>query len=681
MVLLSLPSPKQSRVQHPIPLDKLGETLSQLEHPELVKFAAHVKKMSKTYSIPKISHYLSSNGKKWPLLFWYLPYSIHRDLYLQNSFGTSYYSQEVVEQILKLTNISLLSSFVNNERESESINHQYRLMTSLSNSYNSRFTFDLERFLVRFEQFKTFFPGSDWTELILGTDLVLFLASDQELSDELEYNLKFKIYSKKVKRMIGHHPIYFDKERSYQSQYNSTQQITLDHYGHLIESSVSVLLNKFEDIIYDASHKKNYEILTLNETFQSEKFFQQDSFPKFVFDPTTLDENQIRRLCHSYQSRVLKPLERKLVNHLNEIHLELSNSKHPKCYICCQHFNPYLSPTRYVHHCLECGLIENGKRVEKADLSSLKVYISGCRIKIGYSTTLRFLRLGSKVIGSTRFPKLAWLNFQKEPDYEEWKDRLVIYETDFKHLDTVSKLIKYLQAEKINVLINNACQTIRPSQTYLKTLGEAESKLELEYTSEAKEDQDLALNLTESEITPLVLSGSEIVPFGDISSLALNRYHDIDDLQGKNSSWFKEIDQIDPSEIVEVMAINQLVPTLLINQLRPTMSTPGFIINVTAIEGQFNTSAKDAFHPHTNMAKAAVNMMIRTLAEEKNPKILPYAIDPGFVSGVRTRTLKTGITPIQADDGASRIIDPVMAWFKGHKLIPGKYRHYKLEDW
>ena len=109
---------------------------------------------------------------------------------------------------------------------------------------------------------------------------------------------------------------------------------------------------------------------------------------------------------------------------MNDVHLEAANSKHPKCYICSKHFNPHLVPKRYIHHCFECGLLEEEKRITKADLSSLKVYVSGCRIKIGYSTTLRFLRLGSKVIGSTRFPKLAMMNFQKEPDYEKWKDKI-----------------------------------------------------------------------------------------------------------------------------------------------------------------------------------------------------------------------------------------------------------------
>jgi NAD(P)-dependent dehydrogenase (short-subunit alcohol dehydrogenase family) len=411
------------------------------------------------------------------------------------------------------------------------------------------------------------------------------------------------------------------------------------------------------------------------------------------------------RSHHAYLSPLKKDLTRSFTQYLNEIHLELSQSKHPKCYICNVHYNPYLVPKRYQHHCMECGILEYKKRVEKVDLSSLKVYVSGCRIKIGYSTVLRFLRLGAKVIGSTRFPRLAWLNFQKEPDFMEWKDRLTIIGADFKSLRDFNKLSGYLAKEKINVLVNNACQTIRPSEEYLTTLGNAEDSLRLSWKDHSSNFQiicttNLEQNLEEdngadSKIVPItnppqdqleIFNGSDIIPVvgvdkSALNSLKLNRYGDIDDLQGRNSTWFKEIDQIDPVEIIEVVTINQLIPTLLINQLKPTMSKPGFLINVTAVEGQFNITSKDSYHPHTNMAKAAINMIIRTMSEEKKPSVLSYAVDPGFVSGVRERTLKTGITPIQSDDGASRVVDPVVEWFKSNPIKPGKYRHYRLEEW
>lgn len=667
MVLLSLPSPEQSKLKHPIPLNELGKFLSELDHQKLVKYISCIKEICKNYSVRKITYYLSSEIISWSLLFWYLPYSVHVELYSNNYFGESYYSQDIIDQILKLTNTSLLCSILNGE----SIDNQYSLVTRLNNKFNCVLSFNLERFKTRFESFKTFFPEFDWSDLILGTNLVLFLASDNMIDDMIddscEYNLKFEIYSKKTKRNIGDHFIYFNKNNSSQFQYNPIQKITLNHYSYSIESGIKVLVDNLEDIVCDLTDFK-YEILTLNQTFQKGQIFNQVSFEKFIFDTSKYDKFQIRSKYHTYLFREGKLLEKKLKKTLSKEFIDLSKSKYPTCYMCYKHFNPYLSPTRYVYHCLECGLIENSKRIDKVDLSSLKVYVSGCRIKIGYSTTLRFLRLGSNVIGSTRFPKLAWLNFQKEADYENWKDRLIIFKSDFKSLNDIGLLINYLKTENINVLINNACQTIRPSETYLQTLCKAESSLELEYKAGC-EDQEL------------VLRGSEIISYGNISSLNLNIYHDINDPQGKNSTWFKEINELDPVEIVEVTTINQLVPTLLINQLRSTMSLPGFIINVTAVEGQFNINGKDVFHPHTNMAKAALNMMIRTLAEEKNPKIYHYAIDPGFVSGVRERTFKMGITPIQADDGASRIVDPIISWFKYSKLKPGKYRHYKIEKW
>lgn len=667
MVLLSLPTPKESRVKHPISLDKVSQTLSEWSHGELTDFFNHIKR-SKNFKPKKVTQYLARKPEKWSIMFWFLPYSTHLELYIKKHFGDSYYNQKLVDDILEVNQISLTVSLLNENLKS------HPFLVNLTNCYNSRFSFKDEYFQKRFLEFQEFWPDMDWKDLILGSGLTLFLASQKPIS-KTDCPFEFKIYSKKQKRCLGKHPVYFQKDTNHQIHYNSDSKTILLHYPHVVDNLFEVLIENQEDLACDLSQEE-YKIVTLAQTYQKEKFFQFSEFKESNFNPDAFSKYQLRKIL-VYLSTQTKVLERHLMNQINAVHLKISNSKHPKCYICNQHFNPYLVPKRYIHHCFKCGLLEYEKRITKVDLNSIKVYVSGCRIKIGYSTTLRFLRLGANVIGSTRFPKLALMNFQKEEDYDQWKDRLTILKADFKSLKEVEILVQYLKKEKFNILINNACQTIRPSQEYLKTLGQAESNLSLEYISSDLKDKELALRESSSEI----LKGSEIIPFSTSSSLSLNRYHDIDDHQGRNSTWYKEIDQIDPSEIIEVTAVNQLVPTLLINQLRPSMSDPAFIINVTAIEGQFNTSSKDAFHPHTNMAKAAINMMIRTLAEEKDPRVLPYAVDPGFVSGVRERTMVTGITPIQSDDGASRVVDPVISYFLNNKLKPGKYRHYELEDW
>eukprot|EP01034_Spumella_vulgaris_P036221 gene36221-44682_t len=84
------------------------------------------------------------------------------------------------------------------------------------------------------------------------------------------------------------------------------------------------------------------------------------------------------------------------------------------------------------------------------------------------------------------------------------------------------------------------------------------------------------------------------------------------------SSWVQSVGQISTIEVMEVHAINALAPWVLISELRPVMGqTEGnkFIINVSAMEGQFYRY-KTPHHPHTNMAKAALNMLTRTSAAQ-----------------------------------------------------------------
>lgn len=700
MVLIALPAPKKSENIHQLSIESIenvSKTLGKFTVSELSDFNSFIKK-NKNYSVHSITQYLQKYPHNWELLFWFLPYSTHLEMYINNSFSGTYYNQKIVDDILKMNQISLTYTYLNLLNQPELASKNINLyMINLTNRFGSKFSFAGDRFLERLNKFQNLWDDLDWSDIIIGTDLILFLASDLEIDSKEQYNYQFNVYSKKTRRSVGKYPVYFDKDLKYHYQPNENIKISLCHYCRVIDDVLQVLLEKLETIVYDVGSSSN-KILTTCEFYQMNAWDQDHVYQVNQLNKSDFVEHNIRKRCHVYLSASKTDIKHDFVKYLNDITLNVSGSKHPKCYICNKYFNRYLVPERYNHHCMECGILEHTKLVENVDLSSLKVYVSGCRIKIGYSTVLRFLRLGSKVIGSTRFPKLAWMNFQKESDFMMWKDRLVIIRADFNSFSDVNRLTAYLAKEKINVLINNACQTIRPSREYLDTLGEAERTLQLEYVKPMNHQLDvvsqpqppamdimLSTDSPQNQLELEIFDGSSIVPYVNAESasinLKLNRYGDIDDIQGKQSTWFKTIDQLDPTEIIEVISINQLVPTLLINQLKPTMTQPAFIINVTAVEGQFNTTSKDSYHPHTNMAKAAINMMIRTMSEEKNPSVLAYAIDPGFVSGVRERTLKTGITPIQSDDGASRVIDPVVEWFKNNKLDPGKYRHYKKDVW
>ena len=265
-------------------------------------------------------------------------------------------------------------------------------------------------------------------------------------------------------------------------------------------------------------------------------------------------------------------------------------------------------------------------------------------------------------------------------------------------------VINYLKQQKVNIIINNACQTIRPSQTYVEKVLFFEKYLEdnygLEYDSQtanllARETSNGSIIINDNNtINQMAINqlipyrSNEIINYNsqeiekvlEENSITFNQFHDIRDMDiKKESSWNKNIESIDPGEILEVNIINQIVPTLFINGLKPTMSNPKFIINVTALEGQFDCK-KNSYHAHTNMCKAGINMLIRTMAEEDDPNLYVYTIDPGFVSGVNPQQ---DHYPLSAGDGASRILYPIIKYFNGEPLPKEwiKIRNYDPVDW
>jgi NAD(P)-dependent dehydrogenase (short-subunit alcohol dehydrogenase family) len=132
------------------------------------------------------------------------------------------------------------------------------------------------------------------------------------------------------------------------------------------------------------------------------------------------------------------------------------------------------------------------------------------------------------------------------------------------------------------------------------------------------------------------------------------------------------------TELLEVNAINQITPTIIIQQLLDHMQTPSFVIQVSAKEGIFNANkhTENGLHAHTNMCKAGMNMLIRTLSESKKPNCNFYAVDPGYVSGTIDKEY-----PLHINDGAQRVIHPIISFLNGKQLQQGHYKNYELHAW
>jgi len=164
------------------------------------------------------------------------------------------------------------------------------------------------------------------------------------------------------------------------------------------------------------------------------------------------------------------------------------------------------------------------------------------------------------------------------------------------------------------------------------------------------------------------------------------------DLRAINS-WRLRLHEVATPELLEVQLVNAIAPYILNARLKPLMvRTPGahkHIVNVSAMEGQFYRATKTDKHPHTNMAKAALNMMTRTSAPDfVKDGIHMNAVDTGWVTDEdpavhAARKAEEGFSPpLDIIDGAARIVDPVFVGRLTGKHVWGQFlKDYRPAPW
>lgn len=394
-------------------------------------------------------------------------------------------------------------------------------------------------------------------------------------------------------------------------------------------------------------------------------------------------------------SHVIPFLQPMIEDKANDTQLKLKVAgtlhKPRPCYICKR---LYTVVDGFYHSlCLDCAAMNHAKRHQRTDLTGKRALLTGGRAKIGMYIALRLLRDGAHTTITTRFPKDAIRRFSSQPDSKEWLHCLRIVEIDLRDPFQVIKLADSVAAAgPLDILINNAAQTVRRTPDAYSLLMAAENEpledgVHPEIISFKQAHQVGLLSL--SATTPI--NGKELANV-DTSSALVDAGGLIPDTC-KANSWTKHIEDVDPIEMLEVQLTNTTAPFLLISRLRKSMASSKaartYVVNVSAMEGVFSRQYKGPGHPHTNMAKAALNMLTRTSASEmyEADRILMTSVDTGWVTDERPMQSKAfeakkGFhTPLDLEDGAARVYDPIVQGQAGVEFYGVFLKDYKPSDW
>lgn len=323
----------------------------------------------------------------------------------------------------------------------------------------------------------------------------------------------------------------------------------------------------------------------------------------------------------------------------------------------------------YDRLCPQCAAYSYARREEQVDLRGRTALVTGGRVKIGHAVALRLLRWGARVIVTTRFPRDAARRFAEAADFASFADRLIIYPLDLRDVPAIEQFAAHLESTlpRLDILINNAAQTVwRPPAFYAELLAQEGAAL-------PAGAQAVVRALPGAREQAAAQPSHALFPAGSDDGFGQPV-----DLRERNS-WRLRLHEVDALELVEVQLINAVAPFLLTARLRRLMAGEmAFVVHVSAPEGRFYRAYKSPFHPHTNMAKAGLNMLTRTSAEDfAGDRIYMNSVDTGWISNENPRPIAEAMDadgfapPLDRVDAAARVCDPIVRGYRDGEPVWG----------
>ncbi|RJL32495.1 SDR family NAD(P)-dependent oxidoreductase [Bailinhaonella thermotolerans] len=388
-----------------------------------------------------------------------------------------------------------------------------------------------------------------------------------------------------------------------------------------------------------------------------------------------------------------------------------------RCYVCKEAFTRV---GEFYHLlCPGCAAVNLARRAARADLRGRRALVTGGRVKIGHHVALKLLRDGAHVTVTTRFPRDAAERFAAAGD---WAGRLEIVGIDLRDPRQVLGLTGRLldAGDPLDILVNNAAQTLRHPPSAYAALVEGERRPPVPGASVSAapgfaglapphevppapaapaDGIPVAPPYEIPGLRPGVTGAPEVSPVApgvpdvsgslpDVSGLLPDVSGLLPDGAARNS-WSARIGQVGPVEVLEAQLVNAVAPFLLLDRLLPLLlASPRerrYVVNVSAMEGVFAMPNKTGRHPHTNMAKAALNMLTRTSAADLAERgVYLCSVDTGWITDEVPAPLRAGLdrrTPLDVIDGASRVYDPIVRGEAGDPVHGVLLKDYREAPW